>query len=149
MSANAQFTCGCGRNFNLENAFSIHQRACDKTKKRLATVLSKGKEILAARKRRRLEDHSNDIFNKATKVTVTPESVLSLAPLPSSSTDSEMNSNEVFVKIHFNGIFSSRSERHIKLLNGACLVYRRPMTENRRWRKIAHKIRYVRIDTLC
>lgn len=48
-------TCVCGRAFSLPQAYTFHQRSCQKTKKRLLGALEKAKNILQARKRRKLE----------------------------------------------------------------------------------------------
>jgi hypothetical protein len=48
-------TCVCGRAFSLPQAYTFHQRSCQKTKKRLLGALEKAKDILQARKRRKVE----------------------------------------------------------------------------------------------
>jgi hypothetical protein len=52
--------CGCGRSFKLANAFSNHQRQCQKTKKRLSSALGKAKELWTAKKRRCVDQPSQD-----------------------------------------------------------------------------------------
>ncbi|GBE78735.1 hypothetical protein SCP_0116260 [Sparassis crispa] len=47
--------CVCGRSFSQSSAFSHHQRACQKAKKRLSDALHKAKETWSSRKKRRLE----------------------------------------------------------------------------------------------
>jgi hypothetical protein len=46
-------TCICGRAFSLPQAYTFHQRSCQKTKKRLLGALEKARDILQARKKRR------------------------------------------------------------------------------------------------
>jgi hypothetical protein len=48
-------TCVCGRAFSLPQAYTFHQRSCQRTKKRLLGALEKAKDILQARKRRKVE----------------------------------------------------------------------------------------------
>jgi hypothetical protein len=48
-------TCVCGRAFSLPQAYTFHQRSCQRTKKRLLGALEKAKGILQARKRRKVE----------------------------------------------------------------------------------------------
>jgi hypothetical protein len=48
-------SCVCGRAFSLPQAYAFHQRSCQRTKKRLLGALGKVKDILQARKRRKLE----------------------------------------------------------------------------------------------
>ena len=48
--------CVCGRAFSLPQAYTFHQRSCQRTKKRLLGALEKAKDILQARKRRRVEN---------------------------------------------------------------------------------------------
>ena len=48
-------TCVCGRPFSLPQAYAFHQRSCQRTKKRLLGALEKAKDILQARKRRKVE----------------------------------------------------------------------------------------------
>jgi hypothetical protein len=51
-------TCVCGRAFSAPQAHTFHQRSCQRTKKRLLGALEKAKDILQARKRRKLEAES-------------------------------------------------------------------------------------------
>lgn len=51
--------CDCGRIFAQHNALSNHQRNCRTTKARIVDVLGKAKDMLHARKRRRLENQSS------------------------------------------------------------------------------------------
>lgn len=53
-------TCSCGRAFTQHNALSNHQRHCQKSKNRLSGTLSKFKDLLGSRKRRRV-DADDDI----------------------------------------------------------------------------------------
>jgi hypothetical protein len=48
-------TCVCGRAFSLPQAYTFHQRSCQRTKKRLLGALEKAKDILQAKKRRKVE----------------------------------------------------------------------------------------------
>jgi hypothetical protein len=48
-------SCICGRTFSLPQAYTYHQRSCQKTKKRLSGVLEKAKDILQSRKRHKAE----------------------------------------------------------------------------------------------
>jgi hypothetical protein len=48
-------TCVCGRAFSLPQAYTFHQRSCQRTKKRLLGALEKVKDILQARKRRKVD----------------------------------------------------------------------------------------------
>jgi hypothetical protein len=48
-------TCVCGRAFSLPQAYTYHQRSCQRTKKRLLGALEKAKDMLQARKRRKVE----------------------------------------------------------------------------------------------
>lgn len=57
-------TCSCGRAFAQHNALSNHQRHCQISKNRLAGALSKFKDLLGSRKRRRVD--TNDSDNPAT-----------------------------------------------------------------------------------
>ena len=47
--------CVCGRAFSLPQAYTFHQRSCQRTKKRLLGALEKAKDILQARKHRKVE----------------------------------------------------------------------------------------------
>ena len=47
--------CVCGRTFAVPHGFSYHQRSCLKAKKRLSDALEKGREVLRARKRRKID----------------------------------------------------------------------------------------------
>ena len=47
--------CVCGRVFAAPQGFSYHQRSCLKAKKRLSNSLEKAREVLRARKRRRID----------------------------------------------------------------------------------------------
>jgi hypothetical protein len=47
--------CVCGRAFSAPQAYTFHQRSCQRTKKRLLGALEKAKDILQARKRRKVE----------------------------------------------------------------------------------------------
>jgi hypothetical protein len=51
----ACLTCFCGRSFSQQSAFSNHERVCQKSKKRLSSVLEKAKELWSIKKRRRLD----------------------------------------------------------------------------------------------
>jgi hypothetical protein len=48
-------TCACERAFSLLQAYTFHQRSCQRTKKWLLGALEKVKDILQARKRRKVE----------------------------------------------------------------------------------------------
>ena len=48
-------TCVCGRAFSVLQAYTYHQRSCQRTKKRLLGALEKAKDILQARKHRKVE----------------------------------------------------------------------------------------------
>ena len=48
-------TCVCGRAFSLPQAYTFHQRSCQRTKKWLLGALEKDKDILQARKCRKVE----------------------------------------------------------------------------------------------
>jgi hypothetical protein len=48
-------TCVCGRTFSLPQAYAFHQRSCQRTKKRLLGALEKARDVLQARKRRKVE----------------------------------------------------------------------------------------------
>jgi hypothetical protein len=47
--------CVCGRTFAVPQGFSHHQRGCLKAKKRLSDALEKTREVLRARKRRKID----------------------------------------------------------------------------------------------
>lgn len=47
--------CACGRHFVRHSALTNHQRGCSKAKRPSAAIFTKAKEIVQARKRRRLE----------------------------------------------------------------------------------------------
>jgi hypothetical protein len=47
--------CICGRTFSVLQAYSFHQRSCQKTKKRLSGALEKAKEVWQSKKRRKME----------------------------------------------------------------------------------------------
>lgn len=55
-------TCFCGRSFLQQSAFSNHERVCQKSKKRLSSVLEKAKELWIARKRRRIDPGPGEIM---------------------------------------------------------------------------------------
>lgn len=55
MDEPGSLVCACGRRFAQDNAFNIHQRACRKSKKRLAGPLAKAKDLWVSRKRARLD----------------------------------------------------------------------------------------------
>ena len=48
-------TCVCGCAFSLPQAYTFHQHSCQRTKKRLLGALEKAKDILQARKHRKVE----------------------------------------------------------------------------------------------
>jgi hypothetical protein len=48
-------SCICGRIFSLPQAYTFHQRSCQRTKKRISGALEKAKDILQVRKRRKME----------------------------------------------------------------------------------------------
>jgi hypothetical protein len=48
-------TCGCGRAFSTPQAYTNHERTCQKTKKRFSSALTKAKEVWASKKRRKTE----------------------------------------------------------------------------------------------
>jgi hypothetical protein len=48
-------TCVCGRAFSVPQAYTFHQRSCQRTKKRLLGALEKVKDVLQARKRRKVD----------------------------------------------------------------------------------------------
>jgi hypothetical protein len=48
-------SCICGRIFSLPQAYTFHQRGCQKTKKRMLGALEKARDILQAKKRRKTE----------------------------------------------------------------------------------------------
>ena len=54
--------CVCGRAFSLPQAYTFHQRSCQRTKKRLLGALEKAKDILQASKRRKVESVIVTIF---------------------------------------------------------------------------------------
>jgi hypothetical protein len=58
-------TCPCGRTFQHPGALKIHQRACNRNKKRLSTALAKAKEVWTCRKRRRIADPVDHNSNQA------------------------------------------------------------------------------------
>lgn len=58
--AGGSLTCSCGRAFVQHNALSNHQRRCQKSRNRLSGALSKFKDLLDNRKRRRI-DPDDDI----------------------------------------------------------------------------------------
>lgn len=63
MAEQGTLTCLCGRSFAHEYAYSKHQRyGCAKSKKRLLGALLKAKEIVLAKKRRRL-DSTNEVLH--------------------------------------------------------------------------------------
>ena len=47
--------CVCGRMFTAPRGFSYHWRSCLKAKKQLSDALQKAKEVLRARKRRKID----------------------------------------------------------------------------------------------
>lgn len=58
--------CSCGRIFAQHNALSNHQRNCRTTKAHIADVLGKAKDMLHARKRRRLENQNSCVSSSVT-----------------------------------------------------------------------------------
>jgi hypothetical protein len=54
---NSGLICLCGRSFTQQSALSKHQRACQKSKKRLISALDKAKEVWVGRKKQK---HDND-----------------------------------------------------------------------------------------
>ena len=48
-------TCVCGRAFSVPQAYTFHQRSFQRTKKQILGALEKSKDILQARKRRKVE----------------------------------------------------------------------------------------------
>jgi hypothetical protein len=58
-------TCVCGRAFSLPQAYTFHQRSCQKTKKRLLGALEKVKDIFQARKRRKVESPAHNLVAEA------------------------------------------------------------------------------------
>lgn len=57
----SNLTCDCGRVFAQHNALSNHQRNCQTSKGRVVGVLSRAKDMLHARKRRRLEKEVSSV----------------------------------------------------------------------------------------
>lgn len=55
-------TCSCGRAFTQHNALSNHQRHCQKLKKRLSGALTKFKDLLGSRKRRRVDADEDPVL---------------------------------------------------------------------------------------
>jgi len=52
--------CACGRLFSQGGGLKNHQRSCLKTKKCLASVFAKAKEVWQPKKRRRLQDSGHE-----------------------------------------------------------------------------------------
>lgn len=67
--------CGCGRIFAQHSALSNHQRNCRTTKAHIADVLGKAKDMLHARKRRRLDNQRGCALDSA---------ISSILPVPDS-----------------------------------------------------------------
>lgn len=59
-------TCSCGRVFAQHNALTNHQRNCQTSKGRVVGVLSRAKDLLHARKRRRLEKDVSSVPGSVT-----------------------------------------------------------------------------------
>jgi hypothetical protein len=78
-------TCVCGRTFSLPQAYTCHQRSCQKSKKRLVDALERAKAVWQAKKRRKIEDGAE-------------KEALALAG-PSNIPDSELVPNEPPVAI--------------------------------------------------
>ena len=47
--------CVCGRTFTVPRGFSYHQRSCLKAAKRLSDAFKNAREVLRARKRRKID----------------------------------------------------------------------------------------------
>lgn len=62
---NSNLTCDCGRVFAQHNALSNHQRNCQTSKGRVVDVLGRAKDMLHARKRRRLEKDVSSVLGSA------------------------------------------------------------------------------------
>jgi hypothetical protein len=76
--------CVCGRQFSVPQAYTCHKRSCQKTKKRLSTVLEKAKDVWQAGKRRKMEEKTpsqvgHNLSNKSTAAE--PASDDALAPV--------------------------------------------------------------------
>ncbi|KAH7919882.1 hypothetical protein BV22DRAFT_1022211, partial [Leucogyrophana mollusca] len=100
-------TCICGRTFFQLNAFSMHERTCTRTKKRLSGALAKAKELWSSRKRQRTLAMGTAIEPNGPPATATPD------PAPALKISSQV--------IH---------EHHIT--DGTSLAERRPRRANRR-----------------
>jgi hypothetical protein len=55
LESKGHLTCSCSRTFSQQSALSKHQKACQKSKKRLSSALDKAKSMWSGRKRRRLD----------------------------------------------------------------------------------------------
>jgi hypothetical protein len=74
--------CDCGRTFSSPQAYSCHKRTCQKTKKRLSSVLARAKEVWQSRKHRKVEDivDTQEAPEHPFRMAVTPD--LQVAPGP-------------------------------------------------------------------
>jgi hypothetical protein len=70
--------CVCGRTFTVPQGFFYHQRSCLKEKKRLSDALEKAREVLRARKRRKM---SQQIGEGSSNQNVPAEQLLNGDPL--------------------------------------------------------------------
>jgi hypothetical protein len=74
-------TCACGRSFSVPQAYTYHKRSCQKTKKQLAGVLRKAKEVWQARKRFRVEEIPTKEAATDFDVPTTPVTTPTVRPL--------------------------------------------------------------------
>ena len=70
--------CVCGRTFTVPQGFFYHQRSCLKAKKRLSDALEKAREVLRARKCRKM---SQQIGEGSSNQNVPAEQLLNGDPL--------------------------------------------------------------------
>jgi hypothetical protein len=102
LESKGHLTCSCGRTFFQQSALSKHQKACQKSKKRLSSALDKAKSMWSGRKRRRLD--LSDKHAEITAVTLVPGAQPSSAGLipAASQADQEMADYEV----RLNGLYN-------------------------------------------
>jgi hypothetical protein len=57
-SSDASLTCTCSRLFSEHRALSNHQRTCQRSKRQFSDILLRAQDVLAQKKRRRIDARS-------------------------------------------------------------------------------------------
>ena len=86
-------TCVCGRVFSTPQAFSYHQRSCQKTRKRLSVALAKAGEAWRAKKRQRIDGTQAGVWSSNGNLTAELQSTAPRTVEGSQDVDCSSNEN--------------------------------------------------------